>query len=177
MSQQDLALFSPTELHGEMCGALSANAALDRRAWAADWVENHLPRGEHSGILKNLGVLLDATAAAMNDESFEFELKLPDDDEPLLARAQGLARWCAGYLSGIGESLAQNKALPADVKEVLIDVERIARTVFSDEESDNDAEADLTELIEYVRVGALLVFEHFRAPANAGAGELSAGPH
>jgi len=49
---------------------------------------------------------------------------------------------------------------------VFIDMERIARTLFSLEEAGNDAEADLTELIEYVRVGALLVFEHFRAPTS-----------
>ena len=154
-------------MHGEMCGALAASGSLNRAVWAADWVGNHFPEGDHIELKAFLVELLNDAYEGLTSEHFAFSLKVPDDDElPVVERAQALASWCSGFLSGVGERLVADQRLSADVREVFIDMERIARTLFSLEEAGNDAEADLTELIEYVRVGALLVFEHFRAPTS-----------
>lgn len=164
MSNTSFSDFSPAELHGEMCGAIAADGKLRQEQWAQQWIDEHLPKGNHSALSAHLVALLEDAAQSLASESFDFELKLPEDDLPVVERAQALASWCAGFLSGVGEGLTQAKKLPADIKEVFVDLERIARTNFSEEEAGDDAEADLTELTEYVRVGALLVFEHLRGP-------------
>jgi uncharacterized protein len=156
--------YSPSELHGELCGALCGDSALDRSAWIAEWTDAHLGDGDHRELHALIESLFVDTQRALADSEFDFTLKLPDDDAPLIDRAQALAQWTAGFLSGLGDRMRGDPALADDVREVLTDFERIARTRFSDDEDGEEAEADWVELSEYVRVGALLLFEHRRGP-------------
>ena len=55
------------------------------------------------------------------DDSFSFQLMLPDDDDSIVERGHALGKWVQGFNLGFG--LQQNKSatLSEDVKEVLTD--------------------------------------------------------
>ena len=74
-------------------------------------------------------VLTDAwrsTVAQFDDEEMGFALWLPDDDEPLEERTEALARWCSGFLAGLG-SAGQLDALSSEAREAIGDLQEIAR--------------------------------------------------
>ena len=91
------------------------------------------------------------------DDSFGFQMMLPDDDESIAERSHALSVWTQGFSLGFG---LQHKVMPAtsdDVKEVIADFAEIAN--LSDEVDDNEAsEQAYFEIGEYVRISALLIF-------------------
>ena len=91
-----------------------------------------------------------------------------DDEAPIAERAGALVDWCRGFLGGLGlsGSLA-HEGLTGDAGEVLADLGRIAATELRHGEAEDDEEA-YAEVVEYVRVGVLLVHgELARAPHDA----------
>jgi len=105
--------------------------------------------------------------AQFDDEEMGFALWLPDDDEPLEERTAALARWCSGFLAGLG-SAGQLDALSSEAREAIGDLQEIARAELAtpDEEgpANNEDESAYAEIVEYVRVVALVLREDFRGP-------------
>ncbi len=108
-----------------------------------------------------------STVAQFDDEEFGFTLWLPDDDEPLEERTVALARWCSGFLAGLGSG-GQLDALSEEAREAIGDLQDIARAELSAPPGDGpESEEDETafaEIVEYVRVVALVLREDFRGP-------------
>ncbi len=97
------------------------------------------------------------------DDSYSFNLLLPDDDDSLLERAHALSMWVQGFNLGFGLQQKQTVALSDDVKEVLKDFAEIAN--LSDEiEEDETTEQAYFEISEYVRISALLCFTELGSP-------------
>ena len=86
---------------------------------------------------------------------------MPDDDEVIDVRSKSLKSFCGGFLSGFGATKSSD-----DVMEALSDFERIAALRETVEDSEEN-EADLFEIIEYVRVSVLLIFAECRAKPGA----------
>lgn len=160
------------ELHGGLCGLICAGG---REVWSG-WIDGLLDDCDADSATlaeldRELKALGSATAASLADWSFEFAPLLPDDDSEVRDRADALALWCHGFLSGLvigGVDLAQGQAaLSAEVDELVRDFAEISQVgAGAEERADSEqGEGALTELIEYVRVGAKFIFE-----------ELVAGP-
>lgn len=156
---------SIAELHGTLCGCISGGRALDsarlRRiaadvlALTADAVAN-LP----------LQQLYRDAELGLQSENCDFAPLLPEDDAPLALRVEALAGWCQGYLSGLGQSgLAGGTRLSADVSAAMRDMAAIALADAQTPDS-NQSEADFIELVEYVRVAAMLIFAEVAAAAK-----------
>ena len=90
---------------------------------------------------------------------------LPDDEQPLLQRAQAMGQWCQGFLTGFGLT-AGDRALSGEAVEVLEDLASIAQVEEALEESE-DGESDFMEVMEYLRVAPLLLFAECAAPLAA----------
>jgi hypothetical protein len=89
---------------------------------------------------------------------FDFALMIPEDDESITDRAESVFLWCSGFLSGFGEAGLQLDADDAsDVKEALQDMGRIAAMSEKVTEGEEN-ESDLTEIVEFIRISALLIF-------------------
>jgi uncharacterized protein YgfB (UPF0149 family) len=147
----------PSELHGLITGWICAGTkwnAEDRLATLSDWLSAELD----NGAVRLLEVLYEETAAGLVDEEFAFRLLLPGDDAPLNDRTLAVSQWCSGFLAGFGMTgRYQDGELSKDVSEVFTDLDRISS--FSGEvPEDDENEADLVEIGEYVRMSALLVF-------------------
>lgn len=156
------------EAHGRLCGMLTASETTPCARWIAEVLEDTAPRGEAAkACLELLSRLYGETQESLGDSEFGLRILLPADAEPLAVRTAALGAWSEGYLLGLaGGGLTREARLPSEVDEVLRDLAEIAQ-VDTDPETDEDSEQAYTELVEYVRMGALLIREHFRAPEAA----------
>jgi hypothetical protein len=154
----------PTGAHGNLCGLACVLGERALPLWIAaltgGQADDYATGGELTGVLDELA---SATCAALTDGQMSFMPMLPPDDAPLAARAEGLAEWCAGFMHGLGEAVAGNAAAAAleddMTREIMADFADIARVTLDEDETDLEAEAAYTELVEFVRVSVQIVFE------------------
>ncbi len=164
------------EVHGSLCGLLCASEGVDAAAWAAGVLRGTMgapqdhssPLGEVRAADQALLVQLHTqTVAQINDANYGFDLLLPEDDEPLVERAEALSQWCQGFLLGLGlGGIQDHNKLPGDAGEIIRDLADISRLGHSGE-SGEDEETAYAEIVEYVRMGVLLVFEELRPSRTA----------
>ncbi|PPC75282.1 UPF0149 family protein [Pokkaliibacter plantistimulans] len=154
------ALGSPSELHGTLCGFLTAGRRWSTDDWlkqSAQLLDIDVP--ESAQAKTALAQLYDVTLRQLEEGVFEFTLIVPDDDYAVAQRSQALGSWCYGFLHGYGMGGGQvDENLDEDARESIQDLSRF--TQLSDmalEEQESD-EADLMELLEYVRVVAIMLF-------------------
>lgn len=162
------------EAHGRLCGMLTASGMQTECArWIAEVLEDTAPRGDAAkACLSVLSELYASTRDALDDPELGFRLLLPAETEPLAVRATALGAWCEGYLLGLGVGgLQMEPGMPGEVAEVLRDLGEISQ-VESDPEADEENEYAYEELVEYVRMGVLLIREHKHGfePAQGQAG-------
>ena len=158
---------TPSELHGLMCGQLAAGVRFDADAWLA-MVVAHLDvqEIEDDDDKAELVGLYEQALGQFSDGGFSFSLLLPDDDTELAARAESLGSWCSGFLGGFGLAFDRDKQkLNEEVTETMDDLSQIA-LVSLDDEDDPEAEQSLMELVEYVRMAALMVFSEYNVAAE-----------
>lgn len=141
---------SAAESHGLLCGLLCMRADNARN----NWIQRTFDDAEASEPRAPLDRVYDETLRQLDDTDFEFELMLPDDEElDLAGRTAALAEWCNGFAFGVGASGRDTDSLAEESREFLYDVSRVAQAEAS---GDEDDEAALTEVVEYVRMGVLL---------------------
>lgn len=135
--------------HGLACGLLAVHVPDARTRFARLALGAEQPP-------ELLASLFDETEREIDDTAFEFQLLLPDDGTDLASRTEALAEWCDGFVFGVGAGGQRAADLSGDSAEFLHDAMRIAHVDADDAGGETD-EAALAELIEYVRVGVLLV--------------------
>lgn len=152
---------NPSELHGALLGTLGAGQPLateldfDR---ALSVLEKALAvdlQGEVAEFVKRLA---GATVSAVRDTDFAFTPLLPDDEEEFHNRLTSLGSWAAGFLTGFTQAVsaaqAASEAIDPSAAEALKDFAAIAQIDVDESESD-EADRELEELVEYVRMAAL----------------------
>ena len=151
-------LADAAEAHGSLCGALSSMSLYSMQ----DWVNEILPDGaalshEAAAMIEKV---FTATASSFGERGMEFEPLLPDDEQPLNGRANALALWCGGFLYGLGSGhISDLDALNGDVGEIVRDFTEISRASGDEADADESNEQAYTELVEFIRVAAQMVFE------------------
>ncbi len=160
LNQADVEL-SASEVHGTVIGSIA----------------NHLKSGISPDLLKliepqadvdderflQLKELLYELYRENSELLFEgkegFDLLLPNEDDDLSDRADGLAAWAKGFILGLLYNNAFSvDQLPESAPEIVRDMMQISEAAAgSDEEQEEDWA--LAELHEYLKVGAQLVFE------------------
>ena len=94
----------------------------------------------------------------------QFELLMPDEEQPIELRTAALTLWCNGFVYGLGTSGAPDpEHLPGDTGEIVRDLAQIMRAGVDEREGLEANEAALAELVEFVRVGVQVVFEELGA--------------
>ena len=98
----------------------------------------------------------------LSDQEFGFQMLLPDDRYSIIERSASLAEWCQGFLSGLGIVGQTNwQALSAQCHDIIGDFYKICRLSADEDQDDEDSEASLTEISEYVRMGVLYIYDEF----------------
>ncbi len=159
------AALDAAETHGLFCGLMCAAGRLDRGLWDAElFGEAPDPRDVAVGqCLGALGRLADYTREAMHDPGISLQLLLPDDETPLGERADALGAWCEGYLAGLGLGGIREEAIRSEeVKELLQDMAEISKISFDADEAGGEDEEGFCQIVEYLRVGVLLIIEELQ---------------
>ena len=167
------AALGATESHGALCGMLCAQGATEASQWMLYVLGEH---EETSKLLQQTGKKLlqmhQVSVTQMNGTEAEFELMLPDDDEPLEMRIEALGTWCQGFVYGLAVGgIKEDTVLPDDSKELIRDILEISRAGYvadneaelaTDEEDTEEDEVAFMEVSEYVRMGILLIYEELQ---------------
>ncbi|STH54532.1 proline aminopeptidase II [Escherichia coli] len=86
-----------------------------------------------------------------------FQLYLPDgDDVSVFDRADALAGWVNHFLLGLGVTQPKLDKVTGETGEAIDDLRNIAQLGYDEDEDQEELEMSLEEIIEYVRVAALL---------------------
>lgn len=146
---------SPSTIHGCLCGLLAAGAGGQAELGLAA-LGQALDLSLHGELAAQVMQLYTVTAAALQDEEFDFHPLLPDDEVDIVERTGALAGWCRGFLAGYAQVAGQ----PAgqDCSEILSDFAAIAEAEVDTEADEEESESSYTEIVEYMRFAALNVF-------------------
>lgn len=147
-----------SELHGALCGWLAGGGPGTPDWLAKVLADDALPAvaegsADASGALDQLR---QASASQLDDRSFSFELLVPDTDATLSARSGALFDWCRGFLGGFGLATGQSPPLSEESSEALVDLAKLGAATPQDD-GDEEDEAALAEIEEFVRVVVLLI--------------------
>ena len=163
------------ESHGLLCGRVCSERDVDIEGWISEviGVEAEKDRDRCEAVLRAVG---DETRARLAAPEFGFAPFLPDDEEPLALRCAELARWCQGFLYGLGASGRLDlETLGDDAREMLSDLSAISALGPGGESE--DVERDYCELVEYLRVGVMLINEELTPRSDPGGTDGSAFEH
>lgn len=153
------ALTDAAEAHGTLTGALCATSDFTVEDWCA---ELYADGRADEAATQALKAVFDDTRAALVSDQMDFEPLLPDDDTAIQARAEALGHWCQGFLYGLGSRpLPGPEQLSREAGEVVRDLTAITQVTADSEASDESNEEAWSELTEFVRVAAQLLFDEF----------------
>jgi len=156
-----------SDLHGSLTGYVCGGGRAGARGWL-DALEVK-PDGQADIPDAALTRLYEDCVAWFEDPEQRFEPLLPGTDTTLDARADALVEWCRGFLGGIGlAGISARPGLSADASEILHDLGTIAGSRFEYADAEEDENA-LSEVIEFIRVGVLLLHAEIVAAPRVGA--------
>lgn len=156
---------NPSELHGVLVGLMAAGFSPDDK----HHLEQTLASVEKAVGVQLQGELVDmvsrlnlATMSAIVDSDYAFRMIMPDDDDPIEQRLRSFSNWVTGFISGFTEGMTVRNAVGAaihpEVAAVLKDFAAIAQ-VETDQSESEEAERQLEELADYVRLAAVSIVQ------------------
>lgn len=157
------AVHEPAEVHGILCGLLVHQSSVP----ADTFVGIVLGKVDDADVLQQeTRELLRASHAAtlkqLQDPELGFELMLQDDDEPLEQRVTSACQWAGGLLYGLAQQGVRSfQNFSEDTRDFLNDCKEISGGEYEMEGGAED-ETIYQELVEYLRLGTLMVQEEMQ---------------
>ena len=161
----------------ECQGAMSAVICLSGEDGLAGWLSAHFPEidraiaegnalgGETRQLISDLYA---QTLGQLGQGNFDYALLMPDDDESIYVRTDALGHWCQGFLLGLRYSGVEDPGqFTGELAEILNDITEISQVTSAALDNTEEEEQSYTELVEYLRVGAMLFCETLRASKGA----------
>lgn len=146
---------SASELHGMMCGYLCASADSQGEAYLRALLNNKKDELSRNALLVMFSVY-SISQQQINDYDFEFEMLLPDENEPLIERAQAFSEWCEGFTQGLTMSgVGSEQFYEEEAQEALQHIIEFAELDCDSLDVDEDDEKALVEVSEYARLAVL----------------------
>ncbi|CAA0115403.1 Uncharacterised protein [BD1-7 clade bacterium] len=158
---------SPSEMHGLLGGQLAAGKRMEMDEWLAEAREFIDTEASFTKEQREqLQYVYMSTLIALADDELGFYPLLPDDEADFDARLRCLAFWCQGFLAGFALVEKKIKDLPEVVNDALNDLAAISQLQTEDDEnSDDNAEDDYMQIVEYVRLAAMNIFVEYAVDA------------
>lgn len=161
-----------SECHGNACGVLCSQIGLSPNEWFDTLLSNDANDDISVDQIELLSDLLKSlyqtTEQQLNNIDFEFELFLPDDEEKINDRLDALGEWCSGFLLGLSiGGITDIRSLPDEISAFLNDCLEIARVGNAELNHSEDDETSYSDLVEYVRMGVMTLFEEIYQLKNA----------
>jgi len=155
-----------SELHGVLTGLVCAGFEFEDQGFVV-MLHDLFNDGDGfpKAVKKALKQMYSELWSSILDDSYSFNLLLPDDDDSMAERGHALSMWVQGFNLGFGLQQKNSPVVSDEVKEILTDFGEIAN--LSDEmEEDEDTEQAYFEISEYVRISSLLCFSELASPPN-----------
>jgi len=152
------ALLEPAEAHGTLAGALCSSRDYGLIEWLHEILPEDSPDKQalQSSVLQTV---YDSMVRTLTGDNADFAPMLPDDDAPLMARADALSDWCKGFLYGIGSGTVPDPSkVSTEADEIIEDLKQITSVGVEADEQNEENEAAFAEVVEFVRVGVQLLF-------------------
>lgn len=153
---------SPSEAQGILCGLICAG---DPRA-TETWLDQLLPPAgaEAEDLLAvdaraGLARLAGQTLEEIQGPDLGLNLLLPEDSGPLEERATAVYDWVRGFLYALGILRVEEREMSGQAREILRDFSDLTRLDLNALEEGEENEAALTEITEFVRVAAMLLYQ------------------
>lgn len=164
-------LAGAAETHGLICGFICAGRQTDGKSW----LEPILGFSDAQSSVQSRDILLNLynhTYEEINSHEFGFNLLLPTDEQPLTNRAQSLSNWCHGFLTGLGLAGVQIKETELEeTQDILFRFADIAKLDYETIEVVEEDERAYYELLEYVRMAVLVVYNELDSHHEGGSAE------
>ena len=154
---------SAAECHGQLCGMLCSLPDLNY----SQWLDMALPElveartmgdalaAESDSLLEQL---FNDTQTGIVDRDLSFQPLIADDGDQLALRLEQLGEWSSGFLMGLAMGgIKEYKGLPGDIPEFMQDMVEVSRAGHFELENPEEDENAFMELVEYVRMGVMLV--------------------
>ncbi|PWC13237.1 YecA family protein [Brenneria roseae subsp. americana] len=165
LHQQQIAL-TAAEMHGLISGMLCGGNHDD--SWRTLVFElTNEGMAFPQTLSQPLQHLYQVTRETLEDEGFMFQLFLPDENNESVTvfdRADALAGWVNHFLLGLGVVQPRLNKADGELKEAINDLRNIAQLGYDEDEDQEELEQSLEEVIEYVRVSAILCHNEFTSP-------------
>ena len=150
--------YQASQVHGLLCGLLCGNPETH-----PEWERLVLGPKKSKLVHALLQSMYEVSAKQLQEFSFEFHLLLPDDDQDIHVRTEALGLWCQGFLTGLKlTQIAIANREPGEVTDALNDIIEIAKINYEDTEENDDNEGAYLELMEYVRLAVLMIYQELR---------------
>ncbi len=159
LKQQSVAL-TPAEMHGLISGLLCGGNRDGSWLTMVHDLTNEGMAFSHQ-LADMLQQLRKITADTLEDDSFEFKMLMPSDDTSVFERADALAGWVNHFLLGLGMMQPKLAKVKGEVGEAIDDLRSIGQLGYDDDEDQEMLAQSLEEVVEYVRVAAILCFGEF----------------
>lgn len=149
--------------HGALCGALCVRQSKD-----VDLLLLLDPAGDQSLNLdtpaqKALAEIREQTLISLQDNEAGFTPLLPHDDIELPQRVASLVAWCEGFLFGLSSKPNLDlESCSEELQEIIDDFTQFTRASIDGDDNVELEETAYAELVEYIRVGAQLVYMEMR---------------
>lgn len=170
------------EAHGLLSGLLcSQPSAHAKTRWFTELLDAAAvdPRSVvgQAGEFRALDSWFGATLASLNDAELGYMPLLPADNAAMAERLAALGDFCAGFNYGLGIGVGSrgDRALPDDTRELLRDFQAIDAA--EPQSAGQGDESDFMELVEFVRVGVLLIHEELKPVLRVDGGSDSMKVH
>ncbi|MGQ9659764.1 MAG: UPF0149 family protein [Thermochromatium sp.] len=159
---------TPSEAHGLLCGLICGGDAQALESWLDQIAP--APEADEALVTEARAALRECGLAIEREfQGPEALIRLPScptgDSAPLSERAIQLYDWVRGFLYGLGLLSLSESELSAQGREILHDLTTITRMDLNALEENEANEQALAELIEFVRVAAMLI-HHERVVAH-----------
>ena len=152
------------ECHGALCALLSTVDRLNAAHWLALYLTAEKAAALPQDVLAVLGTIFETTSGQIDNPEFSFHLLLPSDDSMLDVRVEAISSWCQGFLMGLGlGGVTDIDNLPGDLPELVQDFIKISRADALSLDDEKASENAFEEIMEYVRVGAMMFREEMKA--------------
>lgn len=153
-----------SEAHGVLCG-LACRGISDQDIKNKMFLFN-VSDPQTTLILEGL---FNLALRDLSAEGFGFSLLLPGEEAPVSEQTEEMANWCHGFLQGFchdGEAIIQSSTGISEIISDLIDISSIEPDLST--EADAEAEKDLFEIEEYLKVSIQLVYDEVNGTAPTG---------
>lgn len=155
---------SPSEAHGTLCGLLCAKEDIDVQQWLTVTLDVTVEDSTASDLLaqqarESLTDFFSVTVTALADNNLSFYPLLPPGENEFI-RLEAIGQWAQGYLMGLSLGGIKNFSdFAEEVTEFVEAMASISNAYDYDLAGDESDEEAIIELVEFIRIGVLLMNE------------------